>query len=141
MHKSILILKQIYIAHSNTPNISLNHLITSCKSPACSKNTTHYKTNYKHHNYNTYKYWNQIKYYSSHLINKVHSHLQEIKNTFNMNLNHLITPCKPPTCSNTITTTKPITNITSTECLQVLKSIKVLFITSNQQGPFTFARN
>ena len=35
------------------------------------------------------------------LINKFHSHLQEIKNTPNMNLNHLITPCKPPTCSNT----------------------------------------
>ena len=133
MHKSILILKKIYIAHSNTPNISLNHLITPCKPPACSK-TTHHKTNFQHrkyrvlqvfksnkilfitsnqqysftfariekhsqyvfkppynimqticllqhktnhkqHNYNAYKYWNQIKYYSSHLINKVHSHL------------------------------------------------------------------
>ena len=37
------------------------------------------------------------------LINKFHSHLQEIKNTPNMNLNHLITPCKPPACSNTTT--------------------------------------
>ena len=38
------------------------------------------------------------------LINKFHSHLQEIKNTLNMNLNHLIT--QQPT-------TKPISNITS----------------------------
>ena len=37
------------------------------------------------------------------LINKFHSHLQEIKNTSNMYLNHLITPCKPPACSNTTT--------------------------------------
>ena len=37
------------------------------------------------------------------LINKFLSHLQEIKNTPNMNLNHLITPYKPPTCSNTTT--------------------------------------
>ena len=50
-----------------------------------------------------YKYWNQLKYYSSHLINKVHSHMQETKNTSNMNLNHLIIPSKPPTCFNTTT--------------------------------------
>ena len=37
------------------------------------------------------------------LFNKLHSHLQEIKNTPNMNLNHFITPCKPPACSNTTT--------------------------------------
>ena len=37
------------------------------------------------------------------LINKFHSHLQEIKNTPNMYLNHLITPCKPPAYSNTTT--------------------------------------
>ena len=37
------------------------------------------------------------------LINKFHSHLQEIKNTPNMYLNYLITPCKPPVCSNTTT--------------------------------------
>ena len=35
------------------------------------------------------------------LINKFHSHLQEIKNTPNINLNHLITPCKLPSYSNT----------------------------------------
>ena len=45
-----------------------------------------------------------------------------------MNLNHLINP--PQNQSQT----------SSIEFLQVLKSIKVLFITSNQQGPFTFAR-
>ena len=31
-----------------------------------------------------YKCLNQIKYYSSHLINKTHSHLQEMKNIHNM---------------------------------------------------------
>ena len=29
--------------------------------PAYSNTTTHHKTNHKHHNYNAYKYWNQIK--------------------------------------------------------------------------------
>ena len=37
------------------------------------------------------------------LINKFHSHLQEIKNTPNMYLNHLIISCKPLACSNTTT--------------------------------------
>ena len=54
MHKSILILKQIYIAHSNTPNMNLNHLITPCKPPACSNTITHYKTNHKHHKYRVF---------------------------------------------------------------------------------------
>ena len=124
MHRSILILKQIYIISNqikyyslhlinntysylqemkNTFNIYSNHLITPCKLPTCSNITTHHKINHKHHKYNAYKYWNRIKYYSSHLINNIHSHLQKLKNTPNMNLNHLITPCKPPTCSNTTT--------------------------------------
>ena len=103
MHKSILILKQIYIAQSNTPNMNFNHLITPRKPPACSNTTTHHKINHKHHNYNAYKYWNQIKYYSSHLINNTHLHLQEMKNTLNMYLNHLITLCMPPACFNTTT--------------------------------------
>ena len=87
----------------NTLNIYLNHLITPYKPPTWSNTTTHHKINHKHHKYNVYKYWNKIKYYSSHLINNIHSHLQKLKNTPNMNLNHLITPCKPPTCSNTTT--------------------------------------
>ena len=37
------------------------------------------------------------------LINKFHSHLQKIKNTPNMNLNYLITLCKPPAYFNTTT--------------------------------------
>ena len=87
----------------NTTNMNLSYLITPCKPLACFNATTHHKTNFQHHNYNAYKYLNQIKYYSSHLINKVHSHLQEIKNTLNMNLNQLITPCKSPACFNTTT--------------------------------------
>ena len=63
-----------------------------------------------------------------------------MKNTPNMYLDHLITPCKSPACSNTTYHHKPITNITSLEYLQVLKSNKVIFITSNQQYSFTFAR-
>ena len=75
----------------NTPNISLNHLIIPCKPPAFSNTTTHHRTNFQHHKYRVYKYLNQIKYYSSHLINNTHSHLQEMKNTPNMYLNHLNT--------------------------------------------------
>ena len=66
--------------------MNLNHLITPCKPPACSNTTTHDKTNHKHHKYNAYKYWNQIKYYSSHLINNTYSRFQEMKNTLNMYL-------------------------------------------------------
>ena len=87
----------------NSPNINLNYLITPCKPPICSNTTTHHKTNHKYHNYKAYKYWKRIKYSSSHLINNIHSHLQELKKTSNMNLNHLITPCKPLACSNTTT--------------------------------------
>ena len=78
MHKPILIPKQMYIAHSNTPNINLNYLITPCKPPACSNITTHHKINFQHHKYRV---------------------------------------------------------------LQEFKSYKILFITSNQQYSFTFARN
>ena len=124
----------------NTPNMNLNHLIILCKPSACS-NTIHHKTNDKHHNYNTYKYWNQIKYYSSHLINNTHSHLQKMKNTPNMNLNHLITPCKPLTCSNTTYHHKSNFQHHKYRVLQVFKSNKILFIISNQQYSFTFARN
>ena len=102
MHKSILIIKQIYIANLNTPNMNSNHLITPCKPPDCSNRTTHHKTIHKHHKYRVFTSTeNQLKYYSSDLINKVHSHLYEIKNTSNINLNHLITLCKSPACSNT----------------------------------------
>ena len=125
----------------NTPNISLNHLITPCKPPACSNRTTHHKTNHKHHNYNAYKYWHQVKYYSSHLIKHSHSHLQEIKNTLNFSLNHLITPCKPPACSNTTTHHKSNFQHHKYRVLQVFKSNKILFIISNKKYSFTFARN
>ena len=78
------------------------------------------------------------------LINKFHSHLQEIKNTPNMNLNHLIIPCKPPTCFNTTTHHKTtiLNNIHSH--LQEMKNtlnMYLLFIKFNQQYSFTFARN
>ena len=125
----------------NTPNISLNHLIIPCKPPAFSNTTTHHRTNFQHHKYRVYKYLNQIKYYSSHLINNTHSHLQEMKNTPNMYLNHLITLCKPFTCSNTTYCHKSNFQHHKYRVLQVLKSNKILFITSNQQYSFTFARN
>ena len=75
----------------DTLNMNLNHLIIPCKPPAYFNIRTHHKTNHKHHKYNAYKYWKKLKYYSSHLINKFHSHLQETKNIPNINLNYLIT--------------------------------------------------
>ena len=61
-----------------------------------------------------------------------------------MNLNHLITPCKPPyefeQSYNTIHATRLLQHnnspqnqlqISQVQCLQVLKSNKVIFITSN----------
>ena len=116
--------------------MNLNHLIIPCKPPACSNTTTHHKTNHKHHNYNACKYWNQIKYYSSHLINNTQSHLQEMKNTLNMYLTHLITPCKPLACSNTTTHHKTNFQHHKYKVLQEFKSYKILFITSNQQYSF-----
>ena len=79
MHKSILILKQIYIAYTNI------HSQYEFKPP-----------------YNTMQATRLLQYNNSPQNQSQTSQLQ---------------------------------------CLQVLKSIKVLFITSNQQGPLTFARN
>ena len=64
-----------------------------------------------------------------------------MKNTPNMNLNQLITPCKPPGCSNTTTHHKTNFQHHKYRVLQVFKSNKILFITSNQQYLFQFARN
>ena len=86
----------------------------------------------------TYITSNQIKYYSSHPINNTHSYLQKIKNTPNMYLNYLITPCKPPACSNTIYHHKSNFQHHKYKVLQVFKSNKILLITSNQQYSFTF---
>ena len=84
-------------------NILLGHLIAPYKPSAYSNTTTHHKTNFQHHKYRVLQVSKSIKYYSLHLINNTHSHLQEMKNTPDLNLNHLITPCKPPACSNTTT--------------------------------------
>ena len=88
-----------------------------------------------------YKYLNQIKYYSSHLINNIHSHLQEVKNIRNIYLNHLITPCKLPAKYNTATHHKSNFQHQEYKVLQVFKSNKILFITSNQQHSFTFVKS
>ena len=64
-----------------------------------------------------------------------------MKNTHNISLNYLITTCKPPTCSNTTTHHKSNFQHHKYRVLQVFKSNKILFITSNQQNSFTFARN
>ena len=125
----------------HTPNISLNHIITLCKPFACSNTTTHHKTNHKHCNDNAYKYWNRIKYYSSHLISNSHSHLQEMKSIPNMYLNHLITPCKPSACSNKAYHHKSNFQHHKYRVLQVFKWNKILFITYNQQYSFTYERN
>ena len=80
-----------------------------------------------------YKCLNQIKYYLSHLINNTHSHLQKMKKTPNISLHHIITPCKPPACSNTTTHHKNNFQHHKYKVLQVFKSNKILFITFNQQ--------
>ena len=70
------------------------------------------------------------------------SHLQEMKNTPHISLNHLITwKCKPPACSNTTYHHKSNFQHHKYRVLQVFKSNKILFIISNQQYSFTFARN
>ena len=58
-----------------------------------------------------------------------------------MNLNHLITPYEPLTCSNTTTHHKTNFQHHKYRVLQVFKSYRILFITSNQQYLFKFARN
>ena len=88
-----------------------------------------------------YKCLNQITYYSSHLINNTHSNLQKIISSLNMYLNHLLIPCKPPTCSNTTYRHKFNYEHHQYKVLQVFKSNKILFITSNKKFSFTFARD
>ena len=131
MHKPILILKQIYIAHSNTPNISLNHLIRPCKPPACSNTTTHYKTNFQHHKYRV------LQVFKSNKMLFITSN-QQYSFTFARIEKHSQYVFKPP--YNIIQATRllqynnPPQNQSQTsqqQCLQVLKSNKILFITSN----------
>ena len=64
-----------------------------------------------------------------------------MKNTLNMHLNHFLTPCMPPACSNTTYHHKSNFQHHKYRVLHVLKSNKILFIISNQQYSFTFARN
>ena len=64
-----------------------------------------------------------------------------MKNTLNMYLNHLLIPCKPLTYFNTIYHHKSNFQQHKYKVLQVLKSNKILFFTSNQQYSFTFVIN
>ena len=64
-----------------------------------------------------------------------------MKNTPNIYLNHLLTSCNPPTCSNTTYHHKSNFQQHKYRVLQVFKSKKILFFTSNQQYSFTFERN
>ena len=64
-----------------------------------------------------------------------------MRNTPNMYLNHFITPCKPPISSNTTTHHKTNFQHHKYRVLQVFKSNKILFITSNEKYSSTFARN
>ena len=66
--------------------------------------------------------------------------MQETKNTPTKYLNHLITPYKPPACSNTTIHHKTNFQHYKYRVLQIFKSNKILFITSNKQYSFTFAR-
>ena len=124
----------------NTPNIyltTLQHHVSHLLAPT-QHTTTNPISNIRSIEF--YKFLNQIKYYSSHLIKNTHSHLQEMKNTPNISLNYLITLCKPPACSSTTTHHETNFQHHKYRVLQVFKSNKILFITSNQQYSFTFAR-
>ena len=76
-----------------------------------------------------------------HHVNNTQSQFKRMKNTSNINLNQLITPCKPPACSNTTTHHKTNFQYHKYRVLQVFKSNKILFVTSNQKYLFTFVRN
>ena len=119
----------------------LNHLITTCNPPACSNITIHHKTNSQITSIEFYKYLNHIKYYSSHLTNNYHLHFQEMKNTLNMYLNHLVTLCKAPACSNTTNHHKTNFQRHKYRVLQVFILERILFITSNEKYSFIFTRN
>ena len=125
----------MYIAQLNTPNMNLNFLITPCKPPTCSNITTHHKINFQHHKY---KVLQEFKSYKILFITSNQQYLFTIahSNTPNMNLNHLITPCKPPACSNTTIYHKTNFQHHKYRVLQEFKSYKILFITSNQQYSF-----
>ena len=122
MRKFILILKQIYIAHSNTLNISLNHLITPCKPLACSNKTTHHKINFQHHKYRV------LQVFKSNKILFITSN-QQYSFKFARNEKHSQYEFKPP--YNIMQATRLLQHnnhpntiiiITNIECLQVLKS-------------------
>ena len=119
----------------------LNHILTPCKPLAYSNTTYHYKSNFLHHKCRILQVFKSKKilfftsnqqYSFTFAINVKHSQ---------MYLNHLITSCKPHVCSNTTTHHKTNFQHHKYRILQVLKSNKILFITSNQQYSFTFARN
>ena len=54
----------------------------------------------------------------------IHPNFKKIVNTFDMNVNCLIAPCKPLACSNSTIHLNAIIIITNIEYLQVLKSKK-----------------
>ena len=120
--------------------MNLSHLITPCKPPAFSNITTHHKINFQHHKYRVLQEFKSYKILSI-TSNQQYSFTIAYSNTPNMNLNHLITPCKPSACSNTTTHHKTNFQHHKYRVLQEFKSYKILFITSNQQYSFTFARN
>ena len=119
MHKSILIVKQIYIAHTNI------HSQYEFKPP-----------------YNTMQATHLLQHNNLPQNQSQTSHLQEMKNTPHISLNHLITwKCKPPACSNTTYHHKYNFQHYKYRVLQVFKLNKILFIISNQQYLFTIVRN
>ena len=117
----------------NTQNTYLNHHITPCKPPASSNTTNYHKSIFQHYKYKVLQVFksNKIQFITS---NQQHSFTfaRNGKKTLNMYLNHLITLCKPPARFNTITHHKTNFQYHKYRVLQVLKSNKILLITSNQ---------
>ena len=119
----------------------LNHLLTPCKPPPYSNTTYHHKSNFQHHKYRVLQVFKSKKILFFTSNQQSHSHLQEMKNTHNMYLNHLLTLCKSPACSNITYYHKSNFQHHKYRVLQVIKSKKILFFISNQQYLFTFAIN
>ena len=125
----------------NIPNISLTHLITPCKPPAYSNTIYHHKTNFQHHKYRVLQVLksNKILFITSNqqysfTFAKNEKHSQYVfKSSYNtIQAIHLLQHNNPP--QNQFQHHKY-------RVLQVFKSNKIIFITSNQQYSFTFATN
>ena len=114
----------------------LNQLIIPCKPSASFNTTTHHKTNFQHHKYRN------LQVFKAKKILFVISN-QQYSFTFARNKKHSQYVFKPP--CNTVHATYLLQHNNLPQIQfpksQVFKSNNILFITSNSQYLFTFARH